>query len=156
MPDLTERLNAGEILGAAGVIITLLYLSIQIRTNAQATHVENADRVLGRVNASNLIPDGAILLGITARVSTTFGTANSMTGLTIGISGGDTDIWGTLSALTAGSFSNPTTAGWTTVFERHIAATDVTMTAVGGTGFEDGVGVLEIVVHYIELTAPTS
>ncbi len=42
----------GEILGAVGVIITLAYLSIQIRASTRATQVETADRILARVNES--------------------------------------------------------------------------------------------------------
>ncbi|MFV1987206.1 MAG: hypothetical protein ACC682_07980 [Gemmatimonadota bacterium] len=42
----------GEILGAAGVIVTLGYLSLQIRASTRATRIETADRVLARVNAS--------------------------------------------------------------------------------------------------------
>jgi len=142
---LTFDFDAGD--NATGNVGSLTSIKSAVATLTAATGTE--------LTSSSLIPDGAILLGITSRVTTEFGTGNSMTGITLGISGGDTDIWGTLSALTAGATSDPTTAGWTTVFERHIAATDVTATAVGGTGYEDGVGVLEVVVHYIDLTAPT-
>ena len=45
----------GEILGAAGVIVTLVYLSMQIRANARATRIETADRVLARVNESQAL-----------------------------------------------------------------------------------------------------
>lgn len=52
----------GELLGAAGVIITLVYVAIQLRENAKATRVDTADRVLRSVTASQsrLIQDGEL------------------------------------------------------------------------------------------------
>lgn len=106
------------------------------------------------LTASSLIPAGALLIGLSARVTTEFGTGNSMTGMTIG-DGSTADLFGTLSALTAGATSDGTTTGWTSAILRYPAANDVVVTAVGGTGYEQGVGVIELIVHYMDVTAPT-
>ena len=51
MTDLESLANLGEIIGAAAVVISLIYLAVQVRQNTQAQRTENFSRALDRVAA---------------------------------------------------------------------------------------------------------
>lgn len=49
--DLQTLANIGEIIGAAAVVLSLIYVAIQIRQNTQAQRTENYSRALDRLAA---------------------------------------------------------------------------------------------------------
>lgn len=100
--------------------------------------------------ASNLIPSGSMVTGVTIRVTT------AITGpATIQIGDGtDADRWGTGIAIAA----NTTTTGSAFTINTvpfYAATTSVVLTAVGGGGSFTA-GVVRITVHYHDFTAATS
>lgn len=122
-------------------------------TNGALSNIKVADTELtamsgATVTATNLIPAGAFIIGITARVTT------EITGATtwdLG-DGSDVDRWGAALALSAGTLVDPTdytVAG----FGQFSSASDVVLTA-NVSNFT--AGAVRITVHYIDLTAPTS
>jgi len=64
MIDLQNLANLGEVVGAVVVILSLIYLAIQVRQNTQAQRTENYSRALDRLAAmqSMLSQDGEISL----------------------------------------------------------------------------------------------
>jgi hypothetical protein len=101
------------------------------------------------ITASNLIPAGSFVVGITGRVETTFGGA--VVSMNIG-DGSDADRWGAAVATagdTTWDLSDATAAagGWFTT------ATSVVFT--GDVAFEAS-GSLDVIVHYFDLTAATA
>jgi hypothetical protein len=105
------------------------------------------------ITATNLIPAGSLVIGVTLRVTTTFDNTASLTTFNIG-DGTDADRWGAAIVRTA---NTTTTNANTTITSVPIyaAATSVVLTAVAGT-FHVAGGVARVTVHYISLTAPTS
>jgi hypothetical protein len=51
MTDLQSLANIGEIIGAVGVVLSLIYLAVQVRQNTQAQRTENYSRALDRLAA---------------------------------------------------------------------------------------------------------
>lgn len=51
MTQLESLANLGEIIGAIAVVVSLIYLAVQVRQNTQAQHTENFSRALDRVAA---------------------------------------------------------------------------------------------------------
>ena len=51
MTNLESLANLGEVIGAIGVVVSLLYLAVQVRQNTQAQQTENFSRALDRVAA---------------------------------------------------------------------------------------------------------
>jgi len=51
MTDLQSLANIGEIIGAITVVLSLIYLAIQIRQSTQAQRTENYSRALDRLAA---------------------------------------------------------------------------------------------------------
>lgn len=51
MTDLEALANLGEIVGAVAVVVSLIYLAVQVRQNTQAQQTENFSRALDRVAA---------------------------------------------------------------------------------------------------------
>jgi hypothetical protein len=49
MTDLQSLANIGEIVGGVAVVVSLVYLAIQVRQNTQAQRMENYSRALDRV-----------------------------------------------------------------------------------------------------------
>lgn len=98
---------------------------------------------------SGLVPDGAFLLGITTRVTTT---ATNCTSVSIG-DGTDVDMFGATTGITQNTTT--TNADATAQFGRSpaTAAMEVTITANGGNCFT---GVWAVTAHYILPTAATS
>jgi parallel beta-helix repeat protein len=99
------------------------------------------------LTATSLIPDGALLLGVTARTNVPLGTTAGLTGYTVG-DGTDPDLWGAVlsfgSARGIGSkdYTDPAASG-----RLYTAPASVVITATGGTF--DGTGEIEVVAHYI-------
>ena len=64
MMDLQSLANIGEVIGAIVVVLSLIYLAIQVRQNTKAQRTENYARALDRVAAiqSTLSQDGEISL----------------------------------------------------------------------------------------------
>jgi hypothetical protein len=58
--NLESLANLGEIIGAAAVVVSLIYLAVQVRQNTQSQRIENYVRALDRLSAfqSLLSQDG--------------------------------------------------------------------------------------------------
>ena len=56
MTDLESLANPGEIIGAVTVVVSLVYLAVQVRQNTQAQQTENFSRALvsGAISSSSL------------------------------------------------------------------------------------------------------
>lgn len=98
---------------------------------------------------SSLIPDGAILLGITTRVTTT---ATNCTSVDIG-NGVDVDMFGAATAITQNTTTDNSDATAQFAMNPATSAQNVTITANGGNCFD---GVWDVTAHYIEVGAATS
>jgi len=97
------------------------------------------------VTATNLIPDGAIVMGVTTKVTTGLGVTSGTTGYTVG-DGTDVDRWGAIVGTAAGTSSD--NRDWTaTTVQAFIAANNVVITASGGNF--DGTGVIYVSVQYL-------
>lgn len=127
-------------------------LSIELPVNAQQLSIKTATTELtalsgATVTATNLIPAGSLVLGVSARVTTAVEGASDFD---IG-DGTDPDIFGaaiaiginTTSDLTDSTVSTPTI---------YAAATSVVLTGNGSFT----AGAVRITVHYITIVAPTS
>jgi hypothetical protein len=97
------------------------------------------------VTATNLIPDGAFLLGVTTRINTGLGATNGTTGYAVGTAA-DPNLWGDVAAITAGTASGSTSFTATGASGLYIAAESVILTAAGGNF--DGTGEIEVIAHY--------
>ena len=100
---------------------------------------------------ANAIPAGTIVLGVTAKVTTLITGATSFD---VGISGGDVDLFidGMSVALnTTGDIAN-SNASFTNPIS-YQSNTSILVTAIGG---NFTAGVLRLVLHYIDLTAPVT
>lgn len=51
MTNLESLANLGEIVGAIAVVVSLIYLAVQVRQNTRAQRLENSSRVLDRTAA---------------------------------------------------------------------------------------------------------
>lgn len=133
--------GCARVVAPNGVSANIKYATATVAAAAGAT-----------VTATNLIPDGAFLLGVVTRITVTLGNGGGTTGYQIG-DGSDADRWGAIAARTAGTTSSnaDATAAFTGSF---IAANSVVLTAVGGNF--DGTGTFRVTVMYIDLTPPTS
>lgn len=98
------------------------------------------------------IPAGAIVLAVTARVTTTITSGDGATSWTWG-DGTTADLYGTGVAFASGTTANGT--GYNSAFTPKIytSATDTVATATGGT-FSGGV--IETFIYYFDVTAPAS
>lgn len=138
---ITTQFDAGDNqAGNVGAWTNMVSAIATVNSSAAAT-----------LTASSLIPDGAMLIGLTAHITTGFGTSTGLTDFDVG-DGSDVDRWANSLAITATTTMDPTDStadagGW---FQ---SATDVVLTAVGGNF--DATGTIELLVHYISLTAPT-
>jgi hypothetical protein len=100
-------------------------------TSIKSVSATVAAATAATLTASNLIPAGSFVIGLTLRVETTFDNSSSLTTFSVG-DGSDADRWGTAIARTAGTTVDLTDAtaspgGW------FIAANDVVLTADAGT-----------------------
>lgn len=113
---------------------------------AQKTAVGTASNVSGAsVTLSGLIPDGAVVIGVTTKVTTSLGTGGGTTGYQVG-DGSDADRWGDITGTAAGTSSDNTNATATGV-NLFTSANDVVLTAKGGNF--NGTGIIDVVVHYL-------
>jgi hypothetical protein len=125
--------------------------------NAQATNIRQATVVVtttaaATATATNLIPAGSFVIGVTTRVTTAVTGDAGFTGFNVGET--DADRWG----ANVSPLLNATTDLTNAVVTAPIiftAATSVVLTQVGGSTFSAG-GVVRVTVHYISLTAPTT
>ena len=117
------------------------YHRIAIATaRATLTNVSGAS-----VTATGLIPAGAVVMGVTSKVTTGLGTTNGTTGYKIG-TGADDDRWGAITGTVAGTTSD--NRDWTAgTIECFPSATDVIVTATGGNF--DATGVIYLSVQYM-------
>ena len=51
MTDLESLANLGEVIGAVAVVVSLIYLAVQVRQSTQAQRTENFSRALDRIAA---------------------------------------------------------------------------------------------------------
>lgn len=93
---------------------------------------------------TGMIPDGAVVYGITGRVLTAIGGASAFE---VGVSGA-TDRYGSGIGTGAGAWLRGITGSPLSYY----AATDLVLTATGGDF--DGTGSVRLAVHYAELTLP--
>ena len=97
------------------------------------------------VTATALIPAGAVVMGVTSKVTTSLGTGNGTTGYEIGTAS-DSDRWGAITGTAAGTASD--NRDWTAgTIECFPAATNVIVTAVGGNF--NGTGTIYLSVQYM-------
>lgn len=99
------------------------------------------------VTATNLIPAGAFVIGVTTRVNAGLGTTGGTTGYAVG-DGFDPNLWGDVVGTAAGTASGSsgfTAAGASGTL--YAAAQSVVLTAAGGNF--DGTGVIEVCAHYM-------
>jgi hypothetical protein len=97
------------------------------------------------VTATAIIPDGAVVVGVTTKVTTGLGTGSGTTGYTVG-DGSDVDRWGVVVGTASGTSSDNT--NWTaTTIQAFTAASDIVITASGGNF--DGTGVIYVSVQYL-------
>jgi hypothetical protein len=117
------------------------YHRVTIATaRATLTNVSGAS-----VTATGLIPAGAVVMGVTSKVTTALGTANGTTGYKIG-TGADDDRWGAITGTALGTTSD--NRNWTAgTIECFPSATDVIVTATGGNF--NGAGVIYLSVQYM-------
>lgn len=118
---------------------------------SQATTSLTTNSGLGTATATNLIPAGSLVVGVSTRVTTEISGAGGLTSLSIG-DGSDADRWGAAIALAAGTTTTLANATITTA-PIYAAATSVVLTANAG---QFDAGVIRITVHYLSLTAATS
>lgn len=97
------------------------------------------------VTATGIIPDGAIVVGVTTKVTVSLGTGGGTTGYTVG-DGADADRWGDVTATAAGTTTD--NRDWTaTTVQAFTAASDVVITAKGGNF--NGTGTIYVSVQYL-------
>lgn len=121
--------------------------------NVQKTVIQQATTELTALSgvsatATNLIPAGSFLIGVTAIVTTTITGAASWN---IG-DGSDVDRWGGTLALSSGTKSDISDNA-ATGFAEFTSANDVVVTRTS-TNFTGGA--VRVTAHYISLVAPTS
>lgn len=122
--------------------------STNIRSNTESISF-SANPGDASISTSSLIPDGAFLLGLSTRVTTT---ATNCTSVDIG-DGTDDDMFGATTAITQNSTTDNSDATAQFAMSPAIGAQDVTITANGGNCFD---GVWAVTAHYMDVTAATS
>ena len=97
------------------------------------------------VTATNLIPAGAVVVGVTSKVTTGLGTSNGTTGYQVGTAA-SANRWGSITGTAAGTSTD--NRNWTSgTIECFTAATSVIITANGGNF--NGTGVIYVSVQYL-------
>jgi hypothetical protein len=126
--------------------------------NSQATNFKQATAVItttaaATATATNLIPAGSMVVGVTCRNTTAVTGDGSFSGYSIG-DGVDDDRWG---ANVNPGLDETTDLTDAVVLTPAIftAATSVVLTQVGGTAFAAD-KTIRVTVHYISLTAPVT
>jgi hypothetical protein len=116
------------------------------------TIISTTDNV-ATITATNLIPAGCLLLGVTTRVRTALGTSHSLSSVSIG-DGTTANLFSNNSGITSGTTTDLTNHLSTFAPKLYTAAGNVVVTANGGNF--DATGQFRITVYYIPITAPTS
>ena len=129
---------------------------IAIGSNSQKTNSKVVSTLLTNVSgatvtATNLIPDGALVIGVSTRVTTALGGGGGTTGYQVG-DGVDPDRWGNVTGTAVGTDTDNTDATSTTV-SLFTSANNVVITANGGNF--NGTGAIRVSAHYLDITAPT-
>jgi len=97
------------------------------------------------VTATGIIPDGAVVVGVTTKVTVALGTGGGTSGYNVG-DGSDPDRWGAITGTVAGTSSDNT--NWTAgTIQAFTAASDIVITAVGGNF--NGTGTIYVSVQYL-------
>jgi hypothetical protein len=117
------------------------YHRLTIRTvRATLSNVSGAS-----VTATALIPAGAVVMGVTSKITTALGTGNGTTGYQVGTAA-DPDRWGNITGTALGTSSD--NRNWTSgTIECFPSATNVVVTANGGNF--NGTGVIYLSVQYM-------
>jgi hypothetical protein len=127
-----------------------LYDTLASSTDYHRIAISTANTTLSNVSgasvtAAGLIPAGAVVMGVTSKVTTALGTTNSTAGYKIGTAADD-DRWGDIAGTAIGTTSD--NRNWTSgTIECFTAATDVIVTATGGNF--DATGVIYLSVQYM-------
>jgi hypothetical protein len=151
LEDIDVGQNTRSVRLADGSLATLTQVSLPGLCSLKTTRL-NASNGASVLTATGLIPAGSRIAGVTTRVTTTLGTGGGLTGFAIG-DGVSTARWGTQSTLTAnaetdqGDFED---GSW----PAYAAATDVVLSAVGGTFASTGQ--VEVSVFFFLLTHRTA
>jgi hypothetical protein len=127
--------------------------------NTQSTNIKQATAVVtttaaATATATNLIPVGCMVVGVTTRVTTAVTGDAGFTGINIG-DGTDADMFGANVSPLINATTGLANSTITTPVINTSAAKSVVLTQVGGSTFVAG-GVVRVTVHYIDLTAPTT
>jgi hypothetical protein len=127
--------------------------------NSQATNIRQATAVVtttaaATATATNLIPAGAFVIGVTTRVTTAVTGDAGFTGINIG-DGTDADMFGANVSPLVNATTGLTNSTITAPVINTSAAKSVVLTQVGGSTFVAG-GVVRVTVHYFDLTAPNT
>ncbi len=101
------------------------------------------------VTISNIIPKGAVLLGVASVVITSLGTSSGLTEYSVGVSG-DTACFGTAGAAATYSTDNSKWAN-SSGFAFYTAATSLQLTGIGGNF--DGTGLICVRIAYFHFSA---
>ena len=125
----------------------------QTGSNGQRTYFRQATTISSALSgasytASNIIPAGSLVLGVSVRVTT------AITGATtfqVGYAG-DPDAWGATVAIASGTTTTP--ANFTITGPIFFATATSVVATANGSNFAGGV--LRTTVHYIEIGAATS
>lgn len=130
-----------QVQGANGSLFKILTATTTLSAFSGAT-----------MTATNLIPAGSMLYGVTCRVTTLITSGDGSVAMTIG-DGTTADLFGTGIVFTAGTTT--TMADMKSTFSPKVyqSATSVVFTATGGTF---SAGAVEIVIYYAQMVAPTS
>lgn len=128
--------------GANGTQVQILTKTTTIAGAAGAT-----------ITASNFIPAGSLVLGLSSYVVSTFSNT-SLTSMKIGDGTTTNQFSSATMALTAGTTSNSVTDGANTAPPFYKVATSVVVTGNGASFAANGS--IRIVLFYITITAPTS
>lgn len=118
--------------------------------NQTAFEIRTASETLSAVSgasvtAADLIPAGALLIGLTTIVTSALGTSNGTTGYTVG-DGSDADRWGVLNSTAKNARTE--NDNWTAGGNDHFTSSqDVVITPVGGNF--DGTGAIKVAATYM-------
>lgn len=125
-----------------------------IRTKTESVTFSAAPGDASQVTVGSIIPDGAFIVGVSSRVVTA--NTGGCTSMDIGVAAVDTDHFADNAPVTNDALTtNTTITAALTAYNPALAATEITVTAVGGDGACDDM-VVAITVHYIDVTAASS
>jgi len=113
------------------------------RLTAATVRISQTATAGATITLTGLIPDGAVVLGVTTKVTTAL--TGGVTGYQVG-TGSDPDRWGVAAAVTVGTTTD--NRDWTSgTIECFTSATDILLTA-NGASFS-GTGVIYVSVQYM-------